>query len=135
LSADERRRFEAGRDLYANLCAACHQLDGRGSADLAPPLVGSLLALAPADVPARVLINGKDGAVGLMPPLGASLSDDQIAAVLTYIRREWGQRGTPVDSNSVGGARRSSAARTRPWTDDDLAALLEPRLPASANGR
>ena len=38
-------------------------------------------------------LNGKEGPIGLMPPIGVVLSDEQIAAVLTYIRREWGQRG------------------------------------------
>ena len=48
--------------------------------------------------PSRILLNGKEGPIGLMPPIGMTLSDDQIAGVLTYIRREWGQPGTPVDS-------------------------------------
>jgi mono/diheme cytochrome c family protein len=131
LSSSEQRRFETGREVYASLCAACHQVDGRGRPDTAPSLVGSLLALGPADVTARVLINGKEGSTGLMPPLGASLSDDQIAAVLTYIRREWGQRGTPVEPAVVDNARRTSAGRTRPWTDDDLLAVIATRLPAA----
>ena len=39
--------------------------------------------------------------IGLMPPVGSVLNDDQIAGVLTYIRREWGQTGTPVDPGQV----------------------------------
>lgn len=131
LSAGEQRRFEAGREIYASLCATCHQTDGRGRAEVAPALVGSLLALGPADITARVLINGREGSVGLMPPLGAALSDDQVAAVLTYVRREWGQTGTPVDPAVVTGARQASSGRTRPWNDDDLTALVRSRLPPS----
>ena len=41
----------------------------------------------------RILINGKEGPVGLMPPLGTTLSDDQIAGVLTFVRRSWGNQG------------------------------------------
>jgi mono/diheme cytochrome c family protein len=65
-------------------------------------------------------MNGKEGAEGLMPPLGAGLSDQQIAAVLTYIRREWGQTGSPVDPATVAQVRPLTAGRTRPWTDDEL---------------
>ena len=64
-------------------------------------LLGSRLALAPAAVPIRILINGKEGKVGLMPPLGSALTDEQIAAALTYIRREWGQTASAVDLRTV----------------------------------
>jgi mono/diheme cytochrome c family protein len=83
-----------------------------------------VLALAPPGVPARILFNGKEGKIGLMPPLGAGLSDDQIAAVLTYIRREWGQAGSPVDAGSVKEARAAAAGRQKPWTDAELQALI-----------
>ena len=48
------------------------------------------------------------------------LSDEQIAAVLTYIRREWGQPGTPVEAATVKDVRAQTAGRTRPWTHDEL---------------
>jgi mono/diheme cytochrome c family protein len=92
---------------------------------VAPALVGSALALAPAEVTARILLNGKEGTVGLMPPLGAALNDDQLASVLTYIRREWGQTGTPVEPAAVKPVRAAVATRPRPWTNDELLNLPE----------
>jgi mono/diheme cytochrome c family protein len=86
--------------------------------------VGSELALAPAHVTARILVNGKEGPVGLMPPLGATLSDADVAAVLTYVRREWGQTGTPVEPEAVAAVRRETASRQRPWTNDELEQLI-----------
>ena len=109
LTAAEQQRFEAGREVYRNICQACHQPDGRGLARVAPTLVGSMLALAPAEVTARILLNGKEGRVGLMPPIGATLNDDQIAGVLTYVRREWGQAGNPVDPATVEAVRAQTA--------------------------
>ena len=54
----------------------------------------------------------------------ATLVDkDDLAAVLTYIRRAWGNTGTPVDRALVEGARAETAKRTRPWTNDELSAL------------
>jgi len=70
LTADEQRRFEAGREIYRNICQSCHQPDGRGQDRVAPGLVGSPLLLAAAGVPTRILLNGKDGKIGLMPPIG-----------------------------------------------------------------
>jgi mono/diheme cytochrome c family protein len=124
LTAAEQQRFEAGREVYRNICQACHQPDGRGLALVAPPLVGSALALAPAAVTSRILLNGKEGRVGLMPPIGSTLTDDQIASVLTYVRREWGQAGDPVDPASVTAVRAQTAGRTKPWTDEELQAML-----------
>jgi mono/diheme cytochrome c family protein/glucose/arabinose dehydrogenase len=120
LTVDEQRRFDAGREVYLNVCQACHQSDGRGQERVAPSLVDSPLLLAAPDVPARVLLNGKEGPIGLMPPLGATLTDEQVASVLTYARREWGQTGSAVDPRVVADVRELTRARTRPWTHDEL---------------
>ncbi len=127
LTSAEQQRFAAGRELYRNICLGCHQADGRGQDNVAPSLLGSELTLAPAPVTARILINGKEGRTGLMPPLGAALNDEQIAAVLTYVRREWGQIGAPVEAAAAGEARAAGAGRTRPWTDEELLALMRVR--------
>jgi mono/diheme cytochrome c family protein len=127
LTAEEQLRFEAGRDVYKNICQACHQTDGRGQEKIAPTLIGSVLALAAPEIPARILLNGKEGPIGLMPPVGSVLSDDQIAAVLTYVRREWGQSGTAVEPEAVKTIRTLTAGRTRPWTNDELMALVDGR--------
>jgi mono/diheme cytochrome c family protein len=88
------------------------------------------LLLSGPEIPVRILLNGKEGPVGLMPPLGAALSDADIAAVLTYVRREWGQTGTPVDPSTVAAVRASTTGRTRPWTNAELLPLLVDRRPA-----
>lgn len=123
LTPAEQQRFEAGREIYRNICQACHQADGRGQEKVAPPLVGSELALASPSVPVRILLNGKEGAIGLMPPIGTTLSDDQIASVLTFVRRNWDQTGSPVDPALVKDTRALTAARSRPWTDEELRTL------------
>jgi mono/diheme cytochrome c family protein len=123
----EQQRFAAGREVYRNLCLGCHQADGRGQENVAASLIGSELALASPAITARILISGKEGRSGLMPPLGSTLNDEQIASVLTYVRREWGQIGSPVDASAVREARTAAAGRTRPWTNDELLALLPGR--------
>jgi mono/diheme cytochrome c family protein len=125
LTPDEQRRFEAGQVVYQNICQACHQPDGRGQDRLAPTLIGSPLTLAQPGIPLRILLNGKEGAVGLMPPVGSTLTDDQIANVLTYVRREWGQAGTPVDPATVQAVRALTTGRTRPWSDEELMAIVK----------
>ena len=85
----------------------------------------SAVALAAPDIPLRVLLNGKEGPTGLMPPIGASLTDEQLASVLTYIRREWGQRGSPVYPATAASVRAATAGRPRPWTEAELTKLME----------
>jgi mono/diheme cytochrome c family protein len=114
------KRFDDGRAVYTSLCVACHQQNGQGLDKVAPTLVGSNFALGAPHVPARILINGKEGSTGLMPPLGATLTDDQIAAVLTYVRRSWGNQDSAVEPAAVAGVRKQTAGRTRPWTEKEL---------------
>ena len=123
LTAAEQQQFDRGREIYRNVCAGCHQPDGRGLDRIAPSLVGSRFALAPAEIPIRILMNGKEGTTGLMPPVGGALNDEQIASVLTYVRREWGQDQDPVEATTVTTVRSASEGRTRPWTDAELNAL------------
>jgi mono/diheme cytochrome c family protein len=120
LTPDEQRRFGQGSEIYRNLCAACHQPDGRGREKIAPSILGSELAVGPAGIPIRIVLNGKEGSTGLMPPLGATLSDEQIAAALTYIRREWGHTASPIDPATVGEVRAATTGRTQPWTAEEL---------------
>lgn len=128
--AEEKLRAE-GQAVYASLCAACHQEDGRGREKLAPPLAGSSLTLAPPEIPIRILLQGKEGEVGLMPPLGSSLSDAQVAAVLTFVRRQWGNGAPAVGPDTVAQVRAATAGRTRPWTNQELQAAE----PAARPGR
>jgi len=126
LTAEEQQRFAAGAEIYKNICMACHQPDGRGQERLAPPLAGSKFALANPVVPIRILLAGKEGSIGLMPPLGM-LTDDQLAAVLTYVRREWGNNASAVDRSLVKEIRGLTASHTRPWTEPELTRLMSGR--------
>jgi mono/diheme cytochrome c family protein/glucose/arabinose dehydrogenase len=124
LNADEEKRFAAGKELYASVCAGCHQADGLGKEKIAPALVQSPFATGNAAVAARILLAGKEGSIGLMPPQSATLSDDQIAAILTFIRREWGNTASPVTAAEVKEVRGLTASRKTPWTETELSRLL-----------
>jgi mono/diheme cytochrome c family protein len=123
LTPDLQRLYATGQTLFNSLCMACHGDDGRGRDKLGPSLIGSQFALAPPVVPIRILLQGKEGTVGLMPPLGATLTDEQIAGALTFVRRQWGNAAGAVDPNMVKDVRAATANRTRPWTNDELIAV------------
>ena len=123
LTPEQQKLYDTGQTLFNSLCMACHGDDGKGREKLGPSLIGSPFALAAPEVPIRILLQGKEGQVGLMPPLGATLTDEQIAGALTYIRRQWGNAAGAVDPNAVKDVRAATAGRTRPWTNDELTAI------------
>jgi mono/diheme cytochrome c family protein/glucose/arabinose dehydrogenase len=127
LTKAQQELFEKGKVTFTNLCAACHQPHGYGLDGLAPPLVDSDWVLGKPDVTARIVLNGLGGPVKVgsrtwdltMPPMGV-LSDEDIAGVLTYVRREWEHNGTPVDAKFVTGIRKQFADHPNSWTSDEL---------------
>ena len=119
LDAADQERFEAGRPLYASFCVACHQPDGRGGENLAPTLVGSPLVVGAGGIATRIVLAGKEGGIGLMPPM-PTLDDEQIAAVVTYVRRAWGNEASAVAPEDVREIRGLTRRRDRPWTEGEL---------------
>lgn len=117
---DERELFAAGKEIYGTLCAVCHGADGRGRDKIAPPIVESPITLGPPTIPIRVMLHGKRGPTNVMPALGSLMTDAQIAAVLTYIRREWGQTAASIDAVAVSEVRKATAGRARPWSAEEL---------------
>lgn len=117
---EEDALFKAGQGVYATNCAGCHQDQGQGAPHIAAALAGSKIATGRPDMPLRVLLNGKDGSIGEMPPLGQSLSDEQVAQVLTYVRGSFGNTASPIHPDLVKEFRLSYAYRKKPWTDAEL---------------
>jgi mono/diheme cytochrome c family protein/glucose/arabinose dehydrogenase len=127
LSAEEKKRFDDGKGLYEQVCLACHQAHGLGQPGLAPPLVGSEWVAGTEKRLVRIVLNGMRGKVKVkgeefeldMPALGV-LDDDQIAALLTYVRREWDHTYAPVAPETVKAIRTETEKREDAWTAADL---------------
>jgi len=119
LTPEEQKVYEAGKTTY-QICAACHQANGGGLANLAPSLIDSYWATANPEVLVRILLNGKEGTPGFpgsMPAIGGSFTDEQIAGVLTYIRNSWGLHAGAVSVATVAKSRRENKGRVSDWTD------------------
>jgi mono/diheme cytochrome c family protein len=117
---EEDALFKAGAGVYATNCAGCHQDQGQGAPRVAAALAGSKIVTGRPDMPLRVLLNGKDGSIGEMPPLGQSLNDEQLAQVLTYIRGSFGNSAAPISPALSKEFRLLYAFRKKPWTDKEL---------------
>ena len=136
LNAAQTALFEKGKTIYATLCAACHQPHGFGLDGLAPPLVDSEWVLGKPEILTRIVLNGLAGPVKVggrsfnlaMPPL-PQLSDEDIAGVLTYIRREWEHTGSPVETKAVTAVREQSKGRMAMWSEEELKNLGKKKSP------
>ena len=77
----------SGEELYASVCRGCHMSDGKGAvgAGAYPSLAGNR-NLHASGYPVTIVVKGQRA----MPPFGAMMSDDQIAAVVNYLRSHFG---------------------------------------------
>ncbi len=80
--------------LYAENCARCHQLDGKGLVGAYPGLVGDKITIGPAPAAIRLLLDGK----GEMPAFRHRMTDEDMAAALSYTRVSWGNAAGPVSA-------------------------------------
>jgi len=106
LSCTAQATEAVGQQIYAHNCLACHQANGEGIPGAFPALKASPLVLGNAASLLHVVLGGRGG----MPTFNGSLNDDQIAAVLTYIRSEWGNRASTVTAAQAGQISRSLTA-------------------------
>lgn len=128
LSKDEQARFDSGKGLFAT-CSGCHGLDGNGTTGQIPPLAGSARVQGRPSRVIPVLLHGLmptqvpgQPPPTLMPPVPFD-DEESIAAVLTYVRRAWGNRGEPVTPEEVARIRELTDDRSKPWTVEELDAL------------
>lgn len=127
LTVAEQDQLVAGSKVYAVACAACHQLDGNGMAGLAPPLRESEWAQGPAARVARIVLHGLRGPLevagtpwNLEMPGQGHLADAELAAVLSYVRRSFGNQAPALTAAEITAIRRALAARKEPWTAQEL---------------
>lgn len=134
LTANEATLVANGQTLFQQLCAGCHGLNGQGMVPMAPPLVNSDWVLGSERRLIRVLLHGVSGPITVngtqyqppnilpeMPGLGA-LDDNQLASVLSYIRRTWGHEAAPISPAQIATARAETQEQKTPWA---AAQLLE----------
>jgi mono/diheme cytochrome c family protein len=123
-----------GKVVYEQVCGLCHGADGAGKPGQAPPLAGSewvtakgfarLAHIPLAGVAGNLQVEGKDWNMA-MAAMGAGLSDDDLAAVLSYIRSSWGNKAGPVTGDDVHTVRASLGAHPQPMSGDQMKTMPE----------
>ena len=131
--------FEIGQGVYTANCIVCHQTTGQGIPGAFPPLVGSDWVLGNPERVVAIVMNGLSGPIEVngipyfsaMPGLNVVLTDEQIAAVATFVRgnSEWGHEASEVSEEMVADLRSRYGERVMMWTVPEL----EQAFPKSGN--
>jgi mono/diheme cytochrome c family protein len=138
-SLDEKAQiqFADGRKKYLVSCAGCHGSNGKGVQRMAPPLVASDWVLGDERRLALIILHGIEGPIEvggkkydapeILPvmPSHSTMDDASIAAILTYVRNEWGNQAPAITRGLVGGTRHTSQGRVYPWSPAELNKHIE----------
>lgn len=108
-SAESSLLVTFGKSIYDRECAVCHGAEGLGAPPHYPPLAGNQsIQMSSAVNAIRMVLNGgfPPGTMGNprpygMPPFAQRLTDDEVAAVVSYIRTAWDNRGSPVSARQA----------------------------------
>jgi mono/diheme cytochrome c family protein len=95
-----------GQKVFADNCADCHRLNGKGLPGTFPAHDGNPFIVGPPEPVIATVLNGRKGDLGQMPTWKDKLDDQQIAAVVTYIRQAWSNRAPAVTPDMVAATRR-----------------------------
>jgi mono/diheme cytochrome c family protein len=133
--------YSLGKRLFPDTCGKCHQADGRGLPGQYPPLAGSewINAAGTARI-IRIVLDGLQGPIEVkgqqfnnqMVPWRDVFSDQQIAAVLTYVRgeKDWGNNAAEVKPEEVAAIREATKSHSAQgsWSAPELLAIPEAEL-------
>jgi mono/diheme cytochrome c family protein len=138
-SLDEKAQiqFADGRKKYLVSCAGCHGSNGKGVQRMAPPLVASDWVLGDERRLVLIILHGIEGPIEvdgkkyyspeILPvmPSHSTMDDASIAAILTYVRNEWGNQAPAISRGLVSGTRHTSQGRVYPWSPVELNKHIE----------
>lgn len=126
------KQFAVGRQKFLVTCAGCHGSDGAGATRMGPPLAGSEWVIGDERRLAMILLHGLEGPVevagkvydapDILPvmPAHSTMDDASIAAILTYIRNEWGNHSPVVSGRTISKTRLTTQGRVYPWKVEEL---------------
>ena len=99
--------FQQGQKVFEENCADCHRLNGKGLPGTFPAHDGNPFVVGPPGPVIATVLNGRKGNMGQMPTWKDKLDNQQVAAVVTYIRQAWSNRAPAVTPAMVAEARQA----------------------------
>ena len=149
LNRKDRKTYKIGAEIYQREahCSTCHLTHGKGNGIIYPSLVNSPWVNGSEERLIKATLHGMWGPMEVhgkkydpargVPPMTAFrnlLNDEELAAVLTFVRNTWGNEATTVSPETVKQIRSATSDQTTFWKPAELLAdhPLEPELVAAA---
>jgi mono/diheme cytochrome c family protein len=130
----EAAALARGKVVYESVCGICHGTDGAGKPGQAPQLAGSewvvtkgpsrLIHIAQLGVMGPITVAGKEWNMA-MAGMGATLPDEDLAAVLTYVRTSWGNKAEAITPEDIKKIRAEIGKSAAPVTQEKLLQMPE----------
>ena len=133
LKGAERELFIKGKEIYVRegFCNTCHQPDGKGLATSGfPPLTATNWVVGNDTRLIKLVLKGLHGPIEVhgkkypgqvpMTPFGGMLKDDEVAAVLTYVRNSFGNKASAISPNKVKEVRAAIKNKTGFYSPEEL---------------
>lgn len=135
LSAEEKVIYEKGREVFHRdaHCATCHQPNGQGLPNIYPPLAPSSWTDGNEERMIKIALKGLWGPIEVagkkfdpkngvppMPGFGGLLNDEEVAAVLSYVRNSFDNKASFIKPETVAKVRKETAARTDYYMVEDI---------------
>ena len=95
------KQIQEGKTLFEGTCADCHRINGQGLPDKFPALAGNPFVIGDPVKVIDTVLNGRKGKLGQMPTWKGTFTDQQIAAIISYVRQAWSNKGTPITAEMV----------------------------------
>ena len=123
VAAPDADSMKRGQAVYSRTCIACHQPTGMGIPPVFPPLAGSEWVAKSTSIAIRNILHGMQGPITVkgvtynsVMPAVTTLSEKEIADVVTYVSNSWGNTGPTVTEDEVKAIKKKYADRKTPWT-------------------
>ena len=133
VDVEERKAFYAGKEIYERegMCITCHQEDGKGlEATGYPPIAGTKWTLGSEERLIKLTLKGLMGPLEVlgktypgqvpMTPVGAMLNDEEVAAVLTYVRNSFGNVASVIKADQVKAIREATKDKKGFYSPEEL---------------
>jgi mono/diheme cytochrome c family protein len=127
--------IQQGKRIYDSVCALCHNVAGTGNPNQAPPFAGSEWVQGSPNRLIRIPLVGLGGPITVhgqqytfpasMPAMGAALKEEDLAAVLTYMRQAWGNKAPPITAEEVKAIKTQIGNRSQPFTPEEVMQVPE----------
>ncbi len=92
---------QQGQKLFEGTCADCHRINGQGLPNKFPALDGNPFVVGDPTKVIDTVLNGRKGKLGQMPTWKSTFTDQQLAAIISYVRQAWSNKASAITPEMV----------------------------------